>query len=252
MKEKYPVMKEAEAFYYPGNNIGVLISHGFTGTTQSMREVGKQIAEAGYTVYGPRLTGHGTDPEDMEKATYQDWIHDVEAGLEKLKETCSTVFVVGLSMGGTLTLYLAEEHPEISGIMTINGAVDMSEFETGYQQLQASGERFVEGIGSDIKKEGVTELAYEKTPVKAMGELVALMKQVRENLSKVTTPTLIFSSDEDHVVPPENAQMIYRSIGSHDKEIIAMKNSYHVATLDNDMPLIVSECLDFIEKQRNE
>src|SRR4051794_15236160 len=94
------VLKEAEEFYFAGNNIGVLVIHGFTGSTQSMRLLGEKIAEAGYTVYGPRLTGHGTTPEDMEKASYQDWIKDVEDGFIKLKETCATVFVCGLSMGG--------------------------------------------------------------------------------------------------------------------------------------------------------
>ncbi|UZD14197.1 alpha/beta hydrolase [Virgibacillus natechei] len=79
MNENYPIMENAEAFYFPGNQVGVLVSHGFTGTTQSMHYLGKRIADEGYTVYGPRLTGHGTHYEDMEKATNQDWITDVEA-----------------------------------------------------------------------------------------------------------------------------------------------------------------------------
>lgn len=69
-----------------------------------------RIADQGYTVYGSRLAGHGTHYDDMENATYQDWIKDVERGLEKLKETCSTIFVDSLSMGGTLVQYLAENH----------------------------------------------------------------------------------------------------------------------------------------------
>ncbi|NGP46049.1 alpha/beta fold hydrolase [Bacillaceae bacterium SIJ1] len=247
MQNNDQVMKNAEAFYYPGNEVGVLVIHGFTGTTQSMHSVGKQIADAGYTVYGPRLTGHGTNPEDMEQATYRDWIDDVEAGLEKVKETCSKVFVVGLSMGGALTLYLAENHPEIAGIVPINAAVDMGAFKQSYNALRESGERFVAGIGSDIKKDGVKELAYEQTPVKAMGELVELMKIVKGDLTKIEVPALVLSSTVDHVVPPENSQTIYKSIASEDKHIVMLENSYHVATLDHDEPLIVSQCLTFIK-----
>ena len=54
----FEVMKEAEEFYFPGNEIGVLVIHGFTGSTQSMRFLGERLAETGFTVFGPRLTGH--------------------------------------------------------------------------------------------------------------------------------------------------------------------------------------------------
>lgn len=243
-------MKGAEEFFYEGNEIGVLVSHGFTGTTQSMAYVGKRFAEEGFTVYGPKLTGHGTHHEDMEKSTYKDWINDVETALEKLKGICSTVFVAGLSMGGTLTLYLAERHPEIAGIMPINAAVLMEDFEKAYHGLKDT-ERFVDGIGSDIKAEGVKELAYAKTPVKSMGEIIQLMKMVKGDLGKVTAPALILSSTVDHVVPPENSQIIYDEIQSEVKKLVKLEESYHVATLDNDKEFIVEKCISFIKSCLN-
>lgn len=247
LSEEHLILQGAEEFYYKGNEIGVLVSHGFTGSTQSMAYLGKRFAEEGFTVYGPRLTGHGTAPEDMEKSTFEDWIQDVEAGLEKLKASCTTVFVAGLSMGGTLTLYLAERHPEIAGIMPINAAVHMPEFEQYYISLKGV-EDFVDGIGSDIKAEGIQELAYAKTPVQSMGELVQLLKIVEGDLGKVTAPTLILSSTVDNVVPPENSQMIYDQIQSDVKEIVKLEESYHVATLDNDKELIAEKCIAFINK----
>ncbi|RKQ35891.1 alpha/beta hydrolase [Oceanobacillus halophilus] len=240
------VLKGAEEFYLKGNDVGVLVIHGFTGTTQSMRFLGERIAEAGYTVYGPRLKGHGTTPENMEKASFKDWINNVEGGLEKLKETCSTIFVTGLSMGGTLTLYLAEKHPEIKGVMPINAAINMPDMNDNYEQLSKGDTRFVEGIGSDIKQENVIELAYKRTPVKSMSDLMELSKQVRENLGKVTSPSLIFKSEVDHVVPPENSVEIYNRISSENKSIVELKNSYHVATLDNDKELISEKSIEFI------
>ncbi|HLR09583.1 MAG TPA: alpha/beta fold hydrolase [Bacillota bacterium] len=246
--EKFRIMDQAESFYFPGNEVGVLIVHGFTGTTQSMRDLGKQIANEGYTVYGPRLTGHGTHPEDMEKAQYTDWINDVKNSLDKLQETCSAVFVIGLSMGGTLTLYIAENHPGIAGIVTINAAIDMPDLKENFNTLKNGKERFVDGIGSDIKKEDVAELAYDKTPVRAMGELVALMEKVRQNLADVTVPTLIFSSTVDHVVPPANSRQILESISTADKDLVRLENSYHVATLDHDKDVIADKCIAFIEQ----
>lgn len=241
-----------EEFYFPGNKTGVLVIHGFTGTTQSMRFVGEKLAEANFTVYGPRLTGHGTAPEDMENASYQDWVQSVEEGLAKLKDTCSEIFVAVLSMGGTLTLYLAEKYPEIKGIMPINAAVNLPVFAANYEKLSSEGTRFMDAIGSDIKKEGIKELAYPKTPVKSIREIVSLAEKVRSDLPKIKIPTLIFSSVEDHIVPPQNSQEIYESISSEERIIVPLENSYHVATLDNDKELIAIECIEFInERQGN-
>ncbi|MEN1967460.1 alpha/beta fold hydrolase [Lentibacillus sp. N15] len=246
MSESFQVMKEAEEFYFPGNDTGVLVIHGFTGSAQSMYYLGKQLADTGFTVFGPRLTGHGTQPEDMEQASYQDWIQTVEDGLEKLQVTCSNVFVAGLSMGGTLTLYLAEKYPEIKGIVPINAAIEMPELIKNYQDLSPTDTRFVDGIGSDIKQAGVQELAYSKTPVKSMGELIRLAELVRDDLGKITAPALIFSSVEDHVVPPENSREIYESITSENRTITLLENSYHVATLDHDKELIAEKSIAFI------
>ncbi|WLR56430.1 alpha/beta fold hydrolase [Mesobacillus subterraneus] len=246
MTESYPVLEGAEPFYFEGNSVGILVSHGFTGSTQSMRPLGEAYASVGYTVCGPRLRGHGTHHEDMEQTTYQDWIASVEEGYSWLKERCETVFVTGLSMGGTLTLYMAEQYPEIRGIVLINAAVEIPAMEP---VLELEGTRFLDAIGSDIKKAGVLELAYEKTPVQSIKEILPFMKTVKENLSKVYCPALIFVSDEDHVVPPDNSQTIYDRISSETKAIHHMKESYHVATLDNDQQMIIDKTLELIKKQ---
>lgn len=241
------ILTGAEPFFFEGGRTGVLVLHGFTGTTQSMRYLGEAFAKAGFTVFGPRLTGHGISPEAMEKSTQAEWLEDVEAGLATLKKECDRVFVVGLSMGGTLTLYLAQNHPESAGIIPINAAIYQPVFIEMYKILTRKGTRFIEGIGSDIKADNVSELAYAKTPVKSMGEILSLMSSVREELNKITVPALIFSSTVDHVVPPDNSQEIYRKISSKQKEIVMMENSYHVATLDNDKELIAERSIAFMK-----
>ncbi|TYR80469.1 prolyl oligopeptidase family serine peptidase [Priestia megaterium] len=244
---RYSVLKNAEAFYYEGNNIGILVSHGFTGSTQSMKPLGEAYHQAGYTICGPRLKGHGTHYEEMEQTTYQDWIHSVEEGLAWLKARCDTIFVTGLSMGGTLTLYLAENYPEIKGIAPINAAIEIPAME----HLKETDEpRFLDVIGSDIKKANVQELAYEKTPVQSVKQILKLMEIVKDDLHKVTCPALIFVSDEDHVVPPLNSTYIFENISSAEKKAVSMSDSYHVATLDHDQQKIIEESLRFFEKYK--
>ena len=55
-------------------------------------------------------------------------------------------------------------------------------------------------------------------------------------------------SPEDHVVPPENSDEIIRRIGSARRELMLLKNSYHVATIDHDKDLINSSVRKFFKK----
>lgn len=245
MEEKYPVLKGAEPYYAEGGKEGVLVSHGFTGSTQSMRPLAEALAEAGYTVCLPRLKGHGTHYEDMERTSRHDWIESVEEGYRWLKERCGTIYMAGLSMGGTLTLYMAERHPDIRAIALINAAIDMPALKEVGDPEEI---RFLEAIGSDIKKPDVTELAYEKTPVKSVKEILALMEEVRADLGKISCPALLLVSDEDHVVPPGNSDIIGEGLSSEAIEKVQLKNSYHVATLDNDKDKIIENVLRFFKE----
>ncbi|SDH99429.1 alpha/beta hydrolase [Alteribacillus bidgolensis] len=242
MKEQYPVMEGAEPFYFEGDKTGVLVIHGFTGTTQSVRSLGESFNQAGFTVFGPRLRGHGTHYEDMERSTYIDWCETVDEGYHFLKETCDDIYIAGLSMGGTLTLHLAEQYPQTKGIILINAAIDIPEMSP--EAVPAV--RFLDAIGSDIKKENVEELAYEKTPVKSLGEIQQLVKETRQKLPQIQVPARIFVSEVDHVVPPENSSWIYDRLASEDKRLIPMEDSYHVATLDNNKEKIAIESIAFI------
>jgi len=244
------VLPGAEPFFFEGGEVGCLASHGFTGTTQSMRFLGEYLArEGGLTVIGPRLKGHGTTPEDMAQTTAEDWVRSVEEALQALRRRCSRIFVTGLSMGGTLTLYMAAMYSEvIAGVVPINGAVFLDSPDMAGLAFMPGAPPVIPGVGSDIKKPGVTELAYPVVPVPAIRQLYALMAVTRELLPRVVCPTLVFQSRDDHVVLPANAPYILEHVGAADKRLILLDNSYHVATLDNDKERIAAETLRFIRE----
>jgi carboxylesterase len=247
----FKVMEGAEAFYFEGNEVGCVVSHGFTGTTQGMRFLGEYLAqEGGFTVIGPRLTGHGTAPEDMAQSTAEEWVRDIEQAMQTLQQRCSKLFITGLSMGGTLTLYMAAMYPNVfAGAIPINGAIFLNSPDMAGLAFMPSPPETVPGVGSDIKKPGETELVYPVVPVPTIRQIYALMGVTRELLPRVTCPTLIFQSREDHVVLPANAPYILDNIGAEEKRLVWLENSYHVATLDNDKEFIAAETVSFIRQQ---
>ncbi|RZF29785.1 alpha/beta fold hydrolase [Paraburkholderia sp. UYCP14C] len=235
------VLKDAEPFSSAGNDIGVLVLHGFTGTTQSIRHLGTELhRQFGFTVEGPCLPGHGTSPDDMEATTYLDWLGHVEDALQDLSRRTRKVFITGLSMGGTLTLNLAARFPHlVSGIAPIAAAVGPLSEDFAAVVADRNAPRRVPGIGSDIKAPGVEEVAYGEVPVACMRSIMVLISATRDLVHKITCPALVIHGRDDHVVPPANALNIVTRIGSDDVRLLWLNESYHVATLDIDKDLIV-------------
>lgn len=241
------ILPGAEPFAADGGDVGVLLSHGFTGSPQSMRFLAEQLAEGGLTVRAPRLRGHGTSADEMATTTAEDWIRDLEAPLEELRGRCRQVFVAGLSMGGALALYLSGLYAgQVAGVITVNAPIFLNSPDLAALAFHPAAPPFIPGVGSDIKRPGIVELAYGGVPVPSVRQLYALLAVTRELLPRVSCPALVISSREDHVVPPANGPLILELLGSADKRLLWLENSYHVATIDNDQGLIAEVALAFI------
>jgi carboxylesterase len=226
----------------------VLLSHGFTGAPASMRPWAESLAAAGYAVELPLLPGHGTTWQDMTTTRFSDYTAAIEKAYADLAARTDVVVAGGLSMGGTLVLELAAHHPEIAGLVLVNPAVASTNKQLLAVPLLKHVVRAMPGIGSDIKKPGVTESAYDKTPLKPLASMIAAWKAVRADLPKITCPVLLFRSAEDHVVDPSSGRLILAGISSRDVTERVLTDSYHVATLDNDAPQIFAESAAFVAR----
>lgn len=237
-------------FRHDGSDVGVLLCHGFPGAPGSMREWADRLAEAGYTVRLPLLPGHGTKWADANRTTFDDWLAEVTRAFQELRADCRAVVICGLSMGGTLTLRLAELYPAaVDGIVLVNPSVMTLRWDAKW--LLPWMHRVVPaypGIIGDIALPGVTEPGYKYIPTKAAYSLSRAWPVVRADLPRITAPVLLLHSTVDHIVEPENAQVVRAEIGSTDVTDIELTRSYHVATMDYDKELIFTSSMQFIEK----
>lgn len=239
------VLPGAEPVDLRGGPVGVLLSHGFTGTTQSMRPWAEHLHAAGLTVLAPRLPGHGTTMREMNTTRFADWFGEVEHGLDDLLERCHTVFAMGLSMGGTLVLRLAQHRPDdVAGVVVVNASLATERKDAKLLPVLSKVVPYFKGVGDDIKKAGVHELAYPKIPLKAALSLQQAWPVVRGDLHKITAPVLHFRSAVDHVVEAVSGRALLEGVPHAEERVL--ENSYHVATLDNDAERIFEESLEFV------
>jgi carboxylesterase len=237
----------AEPFAAAGGRTGFLLSHGFTGSPASMTPWARHLAGLGHTVRVPRLPGHGTTWQEMNRTRWDGWYGELDAALTELRRHCDHVVVAGLSMGGCLALRLAEQRPDdVDALVLVNPAVNVKRLDIklvpALQWIVPS----MPGIGNDIKKAGQDEIGYDRTPLKALASQLRMWKDVRAHLSDVTQPLLMFRSTDDHVVDETSQAIILDGVSSQVTELVTLHDSFHVATLDHDAELIFARTDAFV------
>jgi carboxylesterase len=243
-----PVMPGAEPFSAIDGDRGVLVLHGFTGSPRSMRPLAESLVDRGYSVELPRLPGHGTALEDLVAMRWSDWSGEASAAFEVLVARCSAVAIVGLSMGGGLSCWLAEAHPEAVGLVVVNPLVQpiAAELREGAKELLDAGVETIDGVANDIALEGADECGYGGLPIAAAMSLMDGLEGVAANLSQITCPTLVFTSRQDHVVTTDNSELVVGKVVGP-VEHVWLERSFHVATLDFDAALIEAETGRFLD-----
>jgi len=242
-----PLLPGAEPYSAAGDARGALVLHGFTGNPQSMRGLAETLADAGLTVELPLLPGHGTEVSDMVPTRWEDWSAAAEVAYVDLAARCRSVVVVGLSMGGTLSLWLAERHSEIAALVLVNPLVVPPDADTVafIDTLIDGGDELAPGVGSDIAQQGSVESAYPELPLRAARSLFGAAEEISAALGLVTCPILLFSSTQDHVVAPISGDRLVEGVKGPVERIV-LTRSFHVATLDYDRDEIEAATVRFV------
>lgn len=250
-----PLLPGAEAFSHHGSRTGALLCHGFTGSPYSMRPWAEYLADAGLSVEVPLLPGHGTTWQDMARTGSDEWYATAEKALMDLASRCDEVYVMGLSMGGALSLRLAQEHPGlVRGVVLVNPSLVVEDFRLPFiapvSGLIARLLPSTASIGSDIALDGTGEGGYDRVPTASAATLPKLWNTVQEGMPGLRAPVLAYRSPDDHVVGPRSLRMLARRAINTTLTIHLLHNSYHVATLDHDAAIIFDGSLAFVREQR--
>ncbi len=243
------LLGDADPIIRTGGPTAALVLHGFTGQPKSVKPWANYLHEqGGLTVSVPRLPGHGTSWQEMNRTRWEDWYAEAERSFLALRRDHEDVFVMGLSMGGTLALRLAQEHPDVvAGVAVANPSVFTTRLDRHLLPFLRHVIGGFPGITNDIKAGG-DEGGYDKIPLQAAYSLSKLWDLTRADLARITAPLLVFTSVEDHVVEPENSELVLKDASSTNKRQVLLDDSYHVATLDNDAETIFAQSLAFVHE----
>jgi len=248
------ILKGGEPFFFPGDEIGCLLAHGFTATPQEVRELGQRLAMEGRTVLGIRLFAHATDVRDMPRVRWQDWMASVEDGYHLLQDICSKIIFLGFSTGGAICLCLAQNLPALGAVIMSTPHKLPSDRRIQllrpiirplsyiYRFYPKGPPDFVDPLAREAR------VQYNHYPLRSVPELDELFSNMRKVLPQLHLPVLFIHSKDDRFVPPEHMHANFDLLGSEDKSMVLVEGSNHIITCDAAREQVFSEACEFVNR----
>lgn len=241
------IIEGAEGYSLGTGRVGALFCHGFSSSPQNMRLLADHLHGKGIAVRAPLLPGHGTTWQDLNTKTQRDWVESAEAAFHELSAESDEVFLVALSFGAALALDIAARYPDkVNGLVTLAGFVATNDPRRFLTPVIRRVVRSLPGVGNDIANPDLREIVYDRFPTSAAHFMLKQVKKARMGLPSVTAPILIMHGRHDETVPPFNAQLIYDTVASTNKELVWLDRSKHVITLDHDREEVFDRTYRFI------
>jgi carboxylesterase len=195
------------------NHQGVLLVHGFSSSPREMRALAEHLADLNFTVMGVRLPGHGTTPEDLAGRRLKEWRATLERAYQLLRQKELQVSAVGLSTGALLVLQLSLVH-QLGRLVLLSP----------YLQLKHPLAPLA-GVLSHIIpfwhhriKSSDRPFYYQRRPLKGIAQINRLRWQIKKQLPRISTPTLVLAAEGDQTIRPGTAEQLFERLGSPAKE----------------------------------
>ncbi|MBU1194696.1 MAG: alpha/beta fold hydrolase [Proteobacteria bacterium] len=234
---------------------GILLIHGYMAAPKEMESFARYLYAQGYTVYVPRLKGHGTAPEDLARTTYKQWIESVEEGYIILKHTCEKIVIGGFSTGAGLALELATKAADAIAVFAVAPPMRLKDLGSYFVPAVDAWNSMIKLIRLDsIAKEYIANspenphINYVRNPIAGILQLEKLMESLEPELKNISLPTLVVQSRKDPVVNPRGTSKLFENIGSEFKEYYMFDYDRHGILLGDDVQRVYQAIENFIRR----
>jgi carboxylesterase len=247
------VIPGAEPFWLPAEgDVGCLLIHGFTGAPSELRGLGEHLQQSGFSALGIRLPGHGTSISDLLRHGRRAWLAAARGGLDEILRRCRSVVICGMSMGGTIALNIAATLPEnrVSGLVVMGAPVRLIDPRYPPAEMAIMLNRWRDWGSPDIsdRSRWHTHIGYRTAPVATTVQLIRLVHETWDLLPRVQQPILVMQSRQDHTVMPINVHWLLNRVGSTEREIMWLNESYHVITEDIEADRVAERVVSFVHR----
>jgi len=253
------VIAKGEGFEINGSDRCWLLIHGYGSTPHDFSELAFRLHDSfNDSIYVPRLRGHAEVPSALRNLSFSDWYFQIEGEFLELQDKCSTINVVGFSMGGAIALKLAEEY-QLENLYLISPYLILRyKWWNGISkesQIKIIADLFIYkkklDVGQINDEEGLKRhISYLTSPLQPIKNSLKDIRKLRNNLGKIDNPILIQQSKNDDTIDVRSSYEIYNKVSSQDKEIRIFSSSNHVLLQDYDKEEAINNIISFEKLRR--
>ena len=263
------------------NGCMVLLLHGLTGTPTELGYLAYHLRHrGGHSVRVPRLANHGQPLSVLARTTWRQLHASAKEAFLEVRRAARArnlpLVVGGLSLGAILSLTLAAEYPEdVAGIACLSPTLFYDGWNVpwyhkliplvGYTPLKyftyfresapfgLKDEDLRRNISGQYEKTNLRDsaeaaaLGYAHFPVRLFCEMRPLVALCKRLLPAVTSPVLLVQAEHDDVTGPRNAEFIRDRVGSARCELVMLKQSYHLVTVDLERSVVADRLRTFCD-----
>ncbi|MFP4444516.1 MAG: alpha/beta hydrolase [Spirochaetia bacterium] len=232
-----------------GDRGAVMLIHGYTGIPGHFQFLAEQLNKAGFTVFAPRLPGHGTNRKDFLGTSYRDWLSLCRELYTELKKNHSAVSLGGLSMGGSIALILAAQFkPE--KLLLYAPAVSLKQKIAYFSPflryiIPRTRSRYNEEH-EDPDTQYLAEQYWHYHETGMIASVEKLRKMALKALPGIVSDTVVFVSRKDNTVPVKAADIIIQKIRSKTKKKILLSDSSHLLVQDEEKVKVAAQTLEWL------
>lgn len=228
----------------------VLCLHGLTGTPYEVLPVAEALVARGLRARGPWMAGHEGGHELLARTPSVDWVALAAAELERLRAEHARVFLVGVSMGGLVSLRLAQT-VAVDALVVIGVPLALPPHVRVLARLLRPIRPYRPKQGSDIRDPlaRARHPGLAAMPLAAVLELMRLQSLVTSQLAHVRAPILVAHGRLDRTAAPADAARIHAGVESAERELFYLERSGHVATVDYDGPVLARAAAGFLARR---
>jgi carboxylesterase len=241
---------QVQPFAFDRGPIGCVLLHGFTAAPKEMRPLGDYLAERNFTVRGVRIAGHATCPQDLARTTWRDWVASARTTIDELRTRCTQVWGIGLSMGGLISLYLAEQQ-QLDGVIALAPPILTPDKRAPIARFIWPFKPYSFKDFADLQDQQALahHADYALFPTRSVAQLYDLIRHTRRDLARVRTPLLLILARQDRVVSIGNGDYIFDRVGSTDKTRIVLERGGHIITEDFDKDVAFEKISHFLAER---
>ena len=234
---------------------GIILVHGYMAAPREIRVIAEYLYRKGYNVYGPRLRGHGTAPEDLARREWIDWYNSVNRAYIIMENTVKELAIAGFSTGaGIALLQSANKGDKFRGVVSINAPLKLQSIASRVSSAIVMWNTFLKKI--NLKRGGMEyvtnrpenpDINYFRNPVHGVSELGKLMDVVEKRLKDVEIPVLVIQGSDDPVVNPESGPELFSKLGTRDKEIYKIFANRHGIVRGPESDKVAAKMAEFLD-----